>query len=45
MSRSELEHRLLINHLDKVKRRWRIMFIVSGIILAGCVILAVNALK
>ncbi len=41
----QLQHRALSEHLDRVRRRWRIMFIVSGIILAGCVILAINAFK
>ncbi len=41
----QTQHRALSEHLDRVRRRWRIMFIVSGIILAGCVILAINAFK
>jgi hypothetical protein len=39
----ELQHRALIEHLDRVKRRWRIMFVSSAIIIGICIILAVNA--
>ncbi len=41
----QIQHQALSEHLDRVRRRWRIMFIVSGILAAGCVFLVINALK